>query len=388
VCPSRNVSTTPRQRIALRREMARQAPGSPVLKALARQYEYDAIQTCAVDGSCMEACPVGIDTGRLIKGLRVREHGEHAERVALEVARRYALAERGARTAVRAGGLLARWLGDRRLQAAGAALRRRPGSEPVPEWTPSIPRAAPARLPDTECAGAAAVYLPSCLNRIFGNARGEPPGPTVPQALLALSVRAGLPLWIPPDVAGHCCAVPWSSKGYQSGRDQMAACTRVALQRWTDGGRLPVVTDASSCAQGLIDELELDGIDVSDSIDWVHDRLLEQLAPRHKLPSVLVHPTCSAGHLGLTGKLVSIAEKVADQVIIPAATGCCGMGGDRGWLHPELPASALRDTELELQGREFDACVSSNRTCELALHEHTGRPFRSFVLMLEELTRP
>jgi D-lactate dehydrogenase len=75
-------------------------------------------------------------------------------------------------------------------------------------------------------------------------------------------------------------------------------------------------------------------------------------------------------------------------VVIPASTGCCGMGGDRGWLHPELPASALRDTTRELQGREFDACVSSNRTCELALSEHTGRPYRSFVLLLEELTRP
>ena len=34
VCPSRHLTTTPRQRIVLRREMARQAPGSPVLRSL------------------------------------------------------------------------------------------------------------------------------------------------------------------------------------------------------------------------------------------------------------------------------------------------------------------------------------------------------------------
>jgi len=34
VCPSRNTTTTPRQRILLRREMARQPQGSPVLEAL------------------------------------------------------------------------------------------------------------------------------------------------------------------------------------------------------------------------------------------------------------------------------------------------------------------------------------------------------------------
>src|SRR5437763_8353584 len=67
VCPSRNVTTTPRQRIVVRREMARQQEGSPVLRALEQQFEYDGDQTCAVDGSCMRACPVASDTGKLVK---------------------------------------------------------------------------------------------------------------------------------------------------------------------------------------------------------------------------------------------------------------------------------------------------------------------------------
>ena len=72
---------------------------------------------------------------------------------------------------------------------------------------------------------------------------------------------------------------------------------------------------------------------------------------------------------------------------VPAATGCCGMAGDRGWLHPELPAAAVRDLARELDGREFDVCLSSNRTCEVALQEVTGRPYASFVLAVEALTR-
>ena len=38
-------------------------------------------------------------------------------------------------------------------------------------------------------------------------------------------------------------------------------------------------------------------------------------------------------------------------------------------------------------GRSFDACLSSNRTCEAALQQVTGRPYASFVLALEQLTR-
>ncbi len=80
ICPSRDLTTTPRQRIALRREMARQPAGSPVLEALLEEYDYDALQTCAADGTCGLHCPVGIDTGKLVKRLRAAQHTEAAER--------------------------------------------------------------------------------------------------------------------------------------------------------------------------------------------------------------------------------------------------------------------------------------------------------------------
>jgi D-lactate dehydrogenase len=177
--------------------------------------------------------------------------------------------------------------------------------------------------------------------------------------------------------------VPWSSKGYEAGHRLMASRTAAALSRWSDGGRLPVVVDASSCTHGL----RADGVEVLDSIEWVADRLLERLEVRRRLRAVAVHPTCAATHLGLGGKLAAVVGQLAEDVVVPAASGCCGMAGDRGWLHPELPESALRDVKLELDDRALDACVSSNRTCEIALHEVTGRPYTSFVQLLEELTR-
>jgi len=69
-CPSRSLTTTPRQRIALRREMQRQPARSLVLAELLAAYEYDAIQTCAGDASCALSCPIGIDTGSLMKEFR------------------------------------------------------------------------------------------------------------------------------------------------------------------------------------------------------------------------------------------------------------------------------------------------------------------------------
>src|SRR4029078_12897712 len=75
------------------------------------------------------------------------------------------------------------------------------------------------------------------------------------EAMVAVSARAGLPVWIPEDAPGHCCGTPWSSKGHPDEHRWMAKYTAEALWRWSDGGKLPVVIDASSCAGGLIDEV-------------------------------------------------------------------------------------------------------------------------------------
>lgn len=250
-----------------------------------------------------------------------------------------------------------------------------------------MPQPAPARRPATSRAGAAAVYLPSCTNRILGRSRGGGGRLTVPEALVAVSARAGLPLWIPGDVAGHCCAAPWSSKGYRGGFEHMAGRTSAAIRRWSANGSVPVVIDASSCTHGARENLALDGVELLDSVQWIHDRLLGRLSVTQRLHSVLVHATCASAHLGVDGMLSAIAGRLADEVVVPAAARCCGMAGDRGWLHPELPAAALEEMALELDGREFGACVSCNRTCEIALQQVTGRPYESVAVVLERLTR-
>jgi D-lactate dehydrogenase len=370
--------------------MGRQAPGSPVLEALLEQYEYDGLQTCAADGTCSLACPVGIDTGKLVKGFRASERTERGERVALAVAKRWAAVEAGARAGLHAGHAV----GSPTMRAVTGAARAALTHELVPAWTGSMPPAAGSRLPETSRQGAAAVYLPACVNRIFGSLEGRL---GVPEALVAVSARAGVPVWIPHDAPGHCCATPWSSKGFKRGAAYMAEKLVDSLWRWSERGALPIVIDASSCTLGAASEIgpllteeaaeRHRQLEILDSTTWVHDRLLPTLDVRRTVGSVAVHPTCSSLHLGVDEQLVSIAAALADEVVIPAGTTCCGTAGDRGLLHPELPVSALEDVAAELSGRELDGYLCSNRTCEIGLQDATGRPYQSFLLLLEELTR-
>jgi D-lactate dehydrogenase len=373
-----------------------------VQRALLEQYEYDGIQTCAADGTCQIACPLGIDTGKLVKGFREREHTPRAQRQAAKVAERFEQAEKlaraGLRTGAAAGPLMRGWSG---------ASRALFSDELVPTWPRNMPPPAPAKLPATSRDGAAAVYMPACVNRIFGppasngsrlsaRPRTNGAGLHLPEALVELSARAGLPVWIPDDVAGNCCSVPWTSKGYSEGASLMANRTVEALSRWSGEGELPVVIDASSCALGLASEVtdilsdenrERHGkLEILDSVTWAK-RLLPDLRIREKLGSVAVHPTCSTRHLGLERELREIANEMASEVVWPIRATCCGMAGDRGLLHPELTASATAEEAAELAGTSHDAYLCSNRTCEIGLQAGTGAAYESFLIPLERISR-
>ncbi len=397
-CPSRNLTTTPRQRIALRREMARQTAGSRVSAGILADYDYDAIQTCAGDGSCGTACPVDINTGALMKHFRHLEHGPRAERLAAAAAKRFGAVERAARIVVGAADATAKVLGPRPVTAVTDMARAFFSKELMPGWLPNMPAAAKPKLPETPRDGAAGVYFTACVNRIFGRIAGQDRKPSLQEAMIAVSARAGMPLWIPEDVGGHCCATIWHSKGYVEGNAVMANRTAESLWRWSDGGRLPIVCDASSCSLGITSEIveyltpanreRHAQLMILYSIAWAHDRLLPKLEIRRKVAAAVLHPSCSVNHLKLAPKLQALAAAMAEDAVTPAAHGCCGFAGDRGFLHTELTRSATAEEAEEVRARTFDAYLCSNRTCEIGLNLATGRDYVSFLYLLEELTRP
>lgn len=397
VCPSRNLTTTPRQRIVLRREMVRQGEDTPVRRALLEEFEYEAIETCAADGSCLIACPVGIDTGKFIKGFRAEQHSPAAEKMALRAARRWDRIEKLSRAGLKFGNAVSAVTSDGAMRGLTRAARKAMSADLIPEWGEDMPPAASPGLPKTTSHGAVAVYMPACINRMFGRSK-EDPGKSLPEAMVEVSARAGKPVWIPQDIAGTCCSVPWSSKGYRDAHQFKANQTVERIWRWTGGGTLPLVIDASSCGHGLLDfgegVLTEDNaarhaeLTILDSVQWAEEYLLPGLEVTRKAESVTVHPTCSGRHLGLERSLTRIADAVAEVVEVPDNATCCGFAGDRGLLHPELTASATAEEAAEVKANPTARYISSNRTCEVGLERATGEPYGSFIYLLEETTRP
>ncbi|RPI02170.1 MAG: 4Fe-4S dicluster domain-containing protein, partial [Zetaproteobacteria bacterium] len=397
-CPSQDLTLTPRQRIVVRREMTRlrESNADPALAtALEADFPYMALDTCAADGLCATACPVGIDVGDLTKRFRRLRHPEWAQEFARHLAERFAWLEPSARLGLRLGHAVQSLLGAGAMVGVTRAIRSVIG-QPFPQWSPEMPRPASGRAPATQKSGASAVYFPACISRTMGHLPGEPDSMSLMEALVAVARRAGRPVWIPDDVDGTCCGVPFSSKGYDRAHAVAANRAVARFWEWSEEGRLPIVIDTSPCTYGLnacrpvltsVNQARFDRLAILDSVAFVHDEILPRLTVRRRYRSVALHPVCSVVKMNLTGKLEAIARWCCDRVTVPESAGCCGFAGDRGFLFPELTGAATEREAAEILSAPHDGYYSSSRTCEIGMTRATGRIYRSYLYLLEQATR-
>jgi D-lactate dehydrogenase len=151
------------------------------------------------------------------------------------------------------------------------------------------------------------------------------------------------------------------------------------------GGTYPVIMDASTCSVRM--QKHLAGrLKLLDFHEFANAALLPRLRLHRQPGPIALHINCSVRRAGTEGQLRHLLEACVEQVIEPPGVTCCGFGGDRGFVVPELNAHALRKLHQALP-EQCTQGVSSNRTCEIGLSAETGRPYRSIAYLLEECSR-
>ena len=372
---------------------------------LRKEYEYYGIETCAVDGMCQTRCPVNINTGDLIRRLRSENQDKLAATGWKVAAQQWDIMDKVAGKSL----TVAKKLPFPVVHGTTSIARKVMGDDMVPSYKKGLPVGGPARKPHKD-ATVETVFFPACVNSMFGGVDGDGKHDPVnaTQAFIRLCERTGVKYRIPDNIGEMCCATPWKSKGFTDGYSIMSDRVLKSLWEATDGGRLPVVCDASSCTEGLevmrekvIKALEhkiVNGLkpgepDYSrlrmyDAVQFAADNMLDKLTVSAPLPSVALHPTCSMTHLGTQPAFEKIANVMSDDVYVPKHWGCCGYAGDRGMLHPELTASATEAEAAELsEQKQFAAYISANHTCEQGMTEATGHTYQNVLQLLERTTR-
>ncbi len=383
-CVSAGLTLTPRQRIAVHREMThleKTGKEPHIAAALARSFSYAGDKTCATDGLCAINCPVNIDTGKLIKWIRA-EHIRNGERGALWIADRMSMVTSAARTALSAISFFHRVLGTKVMKALSGGMRSFSGGR-IPLWNPFLPSGAKKiRISATTGSGDRnrVVYFPSCINRSMGLSSDQGKEKQLSDTMVELLKKGGYEAIYPENMDNLCCGMAFSSKGYIKAGEKKSAELEAALIKASNNGEYPVLCDMSPCLYTMRENMKAT-LKLYEPVEFITTFLLPCLDIKPVDEVVTVFPVCSMKKMELDGKLADLARACARNVIV-ADTACCGFAGDRGFTYPELNEHGLRNLRAQLPSSVVNG-YSTSRTCEIGLSLHSGISYSSIIYLVD-----
>lgn len=388
-CVSADLTLTPRQRISIFREISKLVKSGHephMASSLIRAYSYAGDYTCATDGLCAITCPVKIDTGKLIKDLRLEKIGER-QKVSGWLARNMDFVTASARTALKMVSFIHMLSGTSVMKAVSGGMRKLSGNR-IPFWNPYMPNGAKKIRKDETGRGDGsrkAVYFPSCINRSMGTSRDHREEVQLTQKMKELLGKGGYEIIYPDNLDNLCCGMAFLSKGYRKAGEMKSAELEAALLKASNNGEYPVLCDMSPCLFTMKDNFK-SSLKLYEPVEFITKFLLPHLEITPLKETVTVFPVCSMKKMGLDGMLTDLARRCSTEVITPD-TNCCGFAGDRGFTYPELNRHGLRNLRSQIPENVKNG-YSTSRTCEIGLSLHSGISFKSIIYLVDQVSTP
>lgn len=391
-CVSEGFTLSPRQRIAVYREMERlKSTGEEPHRAaeMAKLYEYYALDTCATDGLCYLKCPVKIDTGKLVKELRHEGHSQRAEKIAVSLANNMGTVTAGMRMGLSAVYYLRLIAGKKLFGGVAVGMHKISGGI-IPLWNQHFPKgsgkidiSAQKGVETTGKYTQKVVYFPSCITRSMGISKDYSNEAEITKITEILLNRAGIEVIYPQEMNDLCCGMAFSSKGFVEAGKLASDKLEASLMKASENGKYPVLCDMSPCLYTMKTNMG-ERLKLYEPAEFAVEYLLNKLEIKPVERKVAVFAVCSAKKMEVDTHLFNIAKQCTSEVVV-IDSNCCGFAGDRGFLLPALNKHGLRN--LRDQSLQCTEGYATSRTCEIGLSNHGGITYKSILYLLEETTR-
>ena len=382
-CPSRNLTLTPRQRIALLRETKRlENEGNFTLASeLRKGYEYFGVDTCAACSMCKGLCPLSIDTAQI--ALSMRRIDPPAPELAKKIYDNFSTTLQMCRAGVSLEGIAGSIITQKAISKITEGLHGVTGVTPyVPKTTPKANRyKLKNRIKPTNFEKV--VYFSTCANRAFKPNQGYDDDRSLQQVVESLCNKAHIDIIYPKHIENLCCGL--SFENYDDVHERAVKDLHDALMKASQNGKYPIVIDHSACFNHAFKHMpDLESNDISEFLcKYVVPHLdIEKCDER-----VIVHKQCKIKSLNKSQYIEDLARLCTDHVFNIKSFACDGFAGQKGFFTPELNKSATKDLAGEIAEYGATLGVSSSSTCEIGLGENGGIPFVGVAFLLDRCSK-
>lgn len=382
-CPSRNLTLTPRQRIALLRETKRlENEGNFTLASeLRKGYEYFGVDTCAACSMCKGLCPLSIDTAQI--ALSMRRIDPPAPELAKKIYDNFSTTLQMCRAGVSLEGIAGSIITQKAISKITEGLHGVTGITPyVPKTTPKANRyKLKNRIKPTNFEKV--VYFSTCANRAFKPNQGYDDDRSLQQVVESLCNKAHIDIIYPKHIENLCCGL--SFENYDDVHERAVKDLHVALMKASQNGKYPIVIDHSACFNHAFKHMP--DLEINDISEFLCKYVVPHLDIEKCDERVIVHKQCKIKSLNKSQYIEDLARLCTDHVFNIKSFACDGFAGQKGFFTPELNKSATKDLAGEIAEYGATLGVSSSSTCEIGLGESGGIPFVGVAFLLDRCSK-
>ena len=382
-CPSRNLTLTPRQRIALLRETKRlENEGNFTLASeLRKGYEYYGVETCAACSMCKGLCPLSIDTAQI--ALSMRRIDPPAPELAKKIYDNFSTTLQMARAGVSLEGIAGSIITQKAISKITDGLHGVTGITPyLPKTTPKANhyrlrnRIKPTNFEKV-------VYFSTCANRAFKPNQGYDDDRSLQQVVESLCNKAHIDIIYPQHIENLCCGL--SFENYDDVHERAVKDLHDALMKASQNGKYPIVIDHSACFNHAFKHMP--DLEINDISEFLCKYVVPHLDIEKCDERVIVHKQCKIKSLNKSQYIEDLARLCTDHVFNIKSFACDGFAGQKGFFTPELNKSATKDLAGEIAEYGATLGVSSSSTCEIGLGESGGIPFVGVAFLLDRCSK-
>lgn len=382
-CPSNGLTLTPRQRIALQREIAR-LKDEPLGIELKEKAKYFLVETCATCSMCEELCPVGINAGTIASNFNIAKQGIVTKGIAKYIYNNFNASLEKAKFSLNIASKI------NSENKKNMSFKAKKIIKSIPVIREVMPLSNKFELKNktlnvdskSKTLQVDAIYFSSCLNRTFAPPKETKDCRSLQEVVENLCFKAKVKIYYPLELKNMCCGKAFAN--FPKIKEENLKKNIDILKNLSENFKIPIIFDHGACSLEGYKELTKYKFKVMDLSYFLLNFVAPKLEIKKSNENIGLYTMCSSKKMGLENVMLELAKLCTDgEILIDSKTSCCGFAGYKGFFTPELNIHATKSISKFYNENYTKIGFSNSSTCELGLNEATKFSWQHIAYFLD-----